>query len=804
MAIEGKLNSGTLATGQNKFGSSLAATADGNTLVAGMPQPVLYFNQQPPASNGAVFEFKRNSSTWGSWAGANVSGNVTLIQGPNTHSYEHFNYGHSVAVNSNGTAIAVGERYATVSNVKFSGQVHVYSNQYANCNTITLTTPAKNDRFGSALAMNGAGDIMIATAPGVKYNSLANVGEAYLYFKMSNGWTQQTQVFHANTDRAANIYFGNTVAMSNDGSIVVIGAPGIDSKNNQNIGGAYIYSYETKNQFTGSITNTTMTVTAVTSNTSSISVGQYVVGTNVSLGTKVANQVNSSEDPANVILSGYTGSNTVTLSVATNIGIGYTANCTGVIPNSTVVTAVLGNTVSLSQALTNSAIGQTVTFTGGANSIVSNPISSNANANTFTLTVGDYSNITVGQFVEVDGNNLGTVTGVTYHAVTLSGNLTNVNANATYASFRQAGRKGVYALSVDNSNNVSNGANNLSSYNWKSYSTKISAPEEIPEGKFGQSVAVSNSGNVIVVGSSNGAFVFDSNGGLTARLNSVNQRPGDSFGRQVAVSGDGNTIVVAAPNRSVKIVDAIEVYTDGRSDFVYEIVDKGDADWANLGVMTSNVTIANITQEGNIDVMYVTKSVSYGNSNLNAGISRIPVGSYVTIANVAATVKIVSQLSSQDANGKATKLPTAPSNSAPWRFGVEVTYSGNIYANASGKVGTVASVYSADGNISNANITTGTRFIAIDKANAKIGNGTALSYNLTGTPNAGAVYTFVNTGNAWEQKRTLVVNSDNTEWNKLGQVLEMSADGNTVFASSTGVEQFGRTNEGMIYVFNIK
>lgn len=810
MAIEGKLTAGILATGQNKFGSSIATTDDGNTLLVGMPQPVLYLNQEPPAGQGMVLVYDKqdvtiNSITYGTWPETNKLKS-------SAESYEYFNFGYSVACDSDASTVVVGERYATVSNVKFAGQVAIYTNAYANTETLSLATPKRDDRFGSSVAISGDGNVLVVGAPGTHSNNIANVGQAHVYFKVPNAtsyqWEKQPITLDANTDKAANIFFGNSVAVSNSGDVIVVGAPGIDSSNNPNIGGAYIFTYEDKTEFVGEILVSSPNVLNVHSLTDSanfsIRPGQYVTGPNIVLGTKIVSQLSSNESSTPVVLSGYAGSNTITItSNVTSVVTGYGVTCAtpGILTPSTVVTGIIGNTVTLSAPLLSDAVGNSVVFEYTYSSLVADPVDIANN----TVIIGDYSNVKLGQFTD---SNSAIVTGITYHNIKLS---TPPIAGTSHVTFKDIGKRGNYEITPNNITSV----NTMNSFAWRTYATKVTTPKEIAEGRFGDSVSVSGSGNTIVIGSTNGAFVFDSSGALKATLSGARQRTGDAFGSSVAINKDGNMIVVGAPDKSVAVVNAKEVYTDGIHDFMYEITTKETADWANLGVMSSNVTIANITTEEGIDIMYVTKCVDYANANLNAGIAKIPKDTFVTIPGTSnVTVKVLARLESYDkrpnASTKPVTLPSAPSANIPWRFSVEVkntdTVHSNVYAIAN-TVSTVSSVYSTDGNISNAIITEGTRFLATNlRPNANIGLGTAISYNHTGIGNTGAVYKFVSNDQwgTWNQVRTCISDDEKTQWNKLGQQVAISNDGNTVFASSTGTEQFGRTNEGMVYVFNIK
>jgi hypothetical protein len=795
MAIKGKLTAEESATGQNKFGRSLAVSNDGNLLIVGVPQPLLYVNQVPNPSCGLIKTFTSNANVWES--NSNIANKYNSA---NYETYEYFNYGHCVdwADNTTSNTLVVGSRHATVANIKLAGEVLVYKDGNSTPVSVTANDKSYGDRFGTSVAISSDENVLVVGAPGVANTTTSNVGAAYVFFKNydtatsnTTPWIQQAK-YDANTFKASNIFFGNSVAVSGDGSTIVIGASGCDSNNNSNIGRAFLLTYDAATTITGNIAANVLTANAVSGG--NITVGQYISGSNALFGTKVTKQLSSSETNITTALAGTAGANTIlinsnvsSIAIGYNVRFGATSNTSNTfVSNGTTVTNVIGNVVYLSSSLIANAITQSVWFELTYQSTVQPPYSAN------TLYVNDYSNVDPGYFIGTTSN---TIVAKNYNQLTLS-----TSAAITMTSFRKPNLTGTYEVTP---NNTTNSNVTFSSYSWKPSLVTIDSPSEIKEGFFGDSVAISNAATSIVIGSKNGAFVYDSNGTIKTTLSSASQKSFDQFGRAVAINKAGNTIVVGSPNKTIAVVPAGNVYTDGIYDYMYEITTKGTADWANLGVMSSNITVANITSENGMNVVYVTKCVDYVNSNANVGVARVPYDAYITIPGLAnTTLQIVSQLGAVP-NGNA-------SSNSPWRFSVDVKYTdsvhGNIYT-VSNVVSTVSAVYSTDGNINNANIIEGTRFLATNTtANANIGSGSAISYSTRGIANTGAIFKFTSSDDwaTWKQVRTCVVESENTRWNKLGSQVAVTNDGNTIFGTSTGVEFFGRTNEGVVYVFDTK
>lgn len=182
------------------FGNSVALSGDGRTLAVGSPgedsdgEP----NFNVESSSGAVYIFKRGS-TWF------PSG---YVKANNAGAEDQF--GLKVALNYDGTILAV-------------------SAPYEDSNAVGI-----NDYSGSL------------------DNSSYNSGAAYVFEYTSGNWYQQAYVKASNTD--ADDWFGNSIALSSDGTILAVGTPREDSNStgingNQaddsasNAGAVYLFNY---------------------------------------------------------------------------------------------------------------------------------------------------------------------------------------------------------------------------------------------------------------------------------------------------------------------------------------------------------------------------------------------------------------------------------------------------------------------------------------------------------------------------------------------------------------------------------
>ena len=87
---------------------------------------------------------------------------------------------------------------------------------------LTASDGAANDYFGSSVAMSGDGTKVIVGAYRKQVGANAKQGAAYVY----SGANYATEQRLTASDGAANDTFGNAVAMSSDGTHVIVGAAG--------------------------------------------------------------------------------------------------------------------------------------------------------------------------------------------------------------------------------------------------------------------------------------------------------------------------------------------------------------------------------------------------------------------------------------------------------------------------------------------------------------------------------------------------------------------------------------------------
>jgi hypothetical protein len=201
------------------FGNTVALSNDGKVLVVGAKNW-----EGPLANQGGVYTYNWNGSAWVQLGGVLTAGDAAA---GNSFS--------SVAINGDGTILAVGASNRDGGR----GGVYIYdwsgSAWVQRGSVLTAGDAAAGDRFGFRAALDSAGTTLIASAFGWEGAS-TNQGGVYIYDWSGSAWVQRGNVLIA-SDAASSDLFGISVALTSDGSILVVGAEG----RNSGRGGVYTY-----------------------------------------------------------------------------------------------------------------------------------------------------------------------------------------------------------------------------------------------------------------------------------------------------------------------------------------------------------------------------------------------------------------------------------------------------------------------------------------------------------------------------------------------------------------------------------
>ena len=221
------------------FGSALALSADGSVLAVGIPRNVS--GAQRP---GAVQLFVRNA--------AQAYVGTAFVMATNLDDSDGF--GQSLALSDDGNVLAVGapnEDSALAGDGSIlpnddsaagSGAVYVYRRaggvgDWASEQIIKAVNAEAGDQFGTSVALSGDGLTLavgaafegssadgVFTSVGVTDNNALESGAVYVFSRLAVEADFGNQVYIKASNSGASDRFGTAVALSQDGSVLAVGA----------------------------------------------------------------------------------------------------------------------------------------------------------------------------------------------------------------------------------------------------------------------------------------------------------------------------------------------------------------------------------------------------------------------------------------------------------------------------------------------------------------------------------------------------------------------------------------------------
>ena len=206
---------------QDNFGR-LALSGDGNTLVVGGST-----NDGNGTDSGHVRVFTWNGSAWVQ-KGVDINGEAAGD-----------NFGVNVSLSNDGTILAVGSHLSDSNGVD-SGQVRVFSWNGTSWlqRGVNLNGEAAGDEFGANLRISLDGTKLIVGGRKNDGNG-TDSGHVRVFNWNGTAWVQLGLDIEGSS---AGDLFGNSVAISNSGTRIVVGAPSADAPNS-NSGHVKIFNY---------------------------------------------------------------------------------------------------------------------------------------------------------------------------------------------------------------------------------------------------------------------------------------------------------------------------------------------------------------------------------------------------------------------------------------------------------------------------------------------------------------------------------------------------------------------------------
>ena len=181
----------------DEFGEAIALSDDGSVLAVGASG-----NDGNGSASGHVRVYQNNNGTW-TQIGDDIDGSASSRSG------------FAVSMNSDGTRIAIGAYNA--------GEVRIYENTNGTWTQVgaAVQEGLSGDYFGVTVALNDDGSVFAAGGTGVG----GGTGEARVYKYDAGTWVQ---VGNTLSGDAPMDYYGTNISISDDGSIIAVGAHGND------------------------------------------------------------------------------------------------------------------------------------------------------------------------------------------------------------------------------------------------------------------------------------------------------------------------------------------------------------------------------------------------------------------------------------------------------------------------------------------------------------------------------------------------------------------------------------------------
>ncbi len=223
----------------DQFGYVIALSADGQTLAVGAPIEDGPANSV--AQSGSVYVFARSGATWVQQAYVRPA--VTDVDDQ---------FGISLALSADGSTLAVGADGEDSNAITVNGNAADNSTNAAGAAYVFVrsgTTWSQQayvkagnsdalDQFGFAIALSDAGDVLAVGAHtedsiaavvdgNAADNTSVDSGAVYTFTRTGTVWSPQSYLKASNND--LDDRFGSTVALSGDGTTLVVGSPNEDS-----------------------------------------------------------------------------------------------------------------------------------------------------------------------------------------------------------------------------------------------------------------------------------------------------------------------------------------------------------------------------------------------------------------------------------------------------------------------------------------------------------------------------------------------------------------------------------------------
>lgn len=212
----------------DQFGYSVAISNDGNTVCIGAPYNDI---SGTVGDAGQTYIFVRSGTTWSQQAVLSASDKAASDR-----------FGYNVAISADGNTICIGAILHDAGGSSNAGQAYIFirtGTTWSQQAILVASDKVFNDQFGTTVAISGDGNTVCIGAPNHDVRGFNDAGQAYIFIRSGTTWSQQAIL--SASDAATYDYFGWSVSLSNDGNTVCIGNIDANPDGVTNAGQAHIF-----------------------------------------------------------------------------------------------------------------------------------------------------------------------------------------------------------------------------------------------------------------------------------------------------------------------------------------------------------------------------------------------------------------------------------------------------------------------------------------------------------------------------------------------------------------------------------
>ena len=196
----------------DRFGMSVALSADGSRAIVGAFQD----RSSAGIEIGSARVFLRTGTSWAEEA--------TLVA---SNGAANSGFGLSVALSADGSRALVGAPRDDTPVAAHSGSARVFlrtGTSWAEETKLFSATGTADDGFGHSVTLSSDGSRALVGVPGSDAGPIGAAGSAQVFLRTGASWTDEATLTASNVV-GAGMDFGQSVALSSDGSRALIGVP---------------------------------------------------------------------------------------------------------------------------------------------------------------------------------------------------------------------------------------------------------------------------------------------------------------------------------------------------------------------------------------------------------------------------------------------------------------------------------------------------------------------------------------------------------------------------------------------------